>query len=509
MTNKNQYLKNATINYLAFFINIVITFIITPFVISALGDHLYGYWTIIVAFTGYFGFLDFGVRAGVGQYVTRYLASEDYYHFNRVVQTSLVALIFIGLSGILLSGLMSFLFPSVFFETNIINPEFKISLFIVGLAICIKFPFVVFQAILQGIHRYDITGGIGIFCKLFNAISVYFVLSHNQGVLGLAFVTFATQLLEGIITLLAAMIFVPETKLRFKINYSSFREVTGYGIYSFWTNAADQISFYIGPILVGRHLGAIAVTYYSVAANIMPYLVSLVQAASTPLMQIATSHDSRGEDSSNQRLFVVGTRYIFWMVCLVGANIYVSGEIFLGKWIGEKYINGIEYPSSGEVIRILVLGYMAFLSHSVGRQILFGKRLNRFLAIFSTLTAIGVVGFTYTLLHGFNIIGAALGLSISMLVVNGIILPAYTSRSVGISFWNFLKFSIFPNATLFVLTIFLLRFFPYTKSQSTWLGIFSCCVLTTLCFVSLTIIVYSAEIRKLFQSERHSVNTTL
>ena len=54
-----------------------ITLLLTPFVLRELGTGRYGIWILTSSIIGYYGFLDLGFRAGVTQYLTRYLAADQ------------------------------------------------------------------------------------------------------------------------------------------------------------------------------------------------------------------------------------------------------------------------------------------------------------------------------------------------------------------------------------------------------------------------------------------------
>ena len=453
MINKRQLFKNSFSNYSAFLVSIIITLLITPFVLSRLGDEYYGYWSLIVAFTGYFGFLDFGVRAGVGQYITRYLSTKDFTRYNDVVSTSLYSLLCISFVGILVSFIVSFFFVDLFFNASMINQSFRMSFFIVGVSISLKFPFVVFQSILNGIHRFDVTSFIAIICKLLNSFFVFLVLLNGFGILGLACVVLGTQLVEGFIMLLAARKYVPETIIYPKFIKTVFKDITGYGFFSFWGNIADQVSFYVGPLLIGKMLGAVAVTYYSVAANLVPYLASIAMAISGPLRQLATGFDGRSEGEGNKVLFLQGTRYVFLLMCFICSNVFSAGEIFLGYWLSEKYISGLDFPSSGLVLKILIIGYLSYLSHTVGRQILFGTRKNKCVAVSNTFVAISTVLLSLYLMDSNGILGCAIALSISLFINNVFILPYFSAKQTGVKIFNYYMYSISPGIICFLFSV--------------------------------------------------------
>src|SRR5262249_57148855 len=81
-----------------------IAFFLTPFVLASLGPARYGVWALLINLSGYYGLLDLGFRAGLTQYMTRYLALGRLDQVNRCASSGFTVL---GLCGglILLASL--------------------------------------------------------------------------------------------------------------------------------------------------------------------------------------------------------------------------------------------------------------------------------------------------------------------------------------------------------------------------------------------------------------------
>ena len=71
-------LRNIASNWVGFAVNAAVTLVLTPYVLRELGVERYGIWILTSSLIGYYGFLDLGFRGGIAQYMTRYLAVEDY-----------------------------------------------------------------------------------------------------------------------------------------------------------------------------------------------------------------------------------------------------------------------------------------------------------------------------------------------------------------------------------------------------------------------------------------------
>jgi len=73
-----RILRNVCFNWAGFFVNVLITVFVTPFVIRSLGEGLYGIWALTLSLTGYFGILNFGVYHSVVKYISQYRVKGDY-----------------------------------------------------------------------------------------------------------------------------------------------------------------------------------------------------------------------------------------------------------------------------------------------------------------------------------------------------------------------------------------------------------------------------------------------
>src|SRR5206468_12881906 len=63
-------------------------FALRPFVVSHLGDALFGAWSLVASLTGYLGFADLGVRPAVVHYVARHDARGAIDEVNAYVNTA-------------------------------------------------------------------------------------------------------------------------------------------------------------------------------------------------------------------------------------------------------------------------------------------------------------------------------------------------------------------------------------------------------------------------------------
>lgn len=76
MNSNNNIAKGAIISYISIFLNIIISFIYTPWMIRQIGVSDYGLYSLITSFVSYF-LLDFGLDSAITRFIAKYRAEGD------------------------------------------------------------------------------------------------------------------------------------------------------------------------------------------------------------------------------------------------------------------------------------------------------------------------------------------------------------------------------------------------------------------------------------------------
>jgi O-antigen/teichoic acid export membrane protein len=450
--DKKRYFHNILFNWSAFFVSIAVGFFLSPFLVHHLGNTRYGYWSLVVTATAYFGYFDLGIQSGVGHYVARHLADKDEEKLNDKINSALTALLWIAIAVLVISVTASFFFSRFFHVPAEAVGSVRTVFFLMGLMTAALFPFSMFKAMLVGAQRFDIVSGTSLVIKLCNAAMVVLVFKSGKGLMGLAAVVVATHILEGAVLLVFARRVVPGVRFRpFFFRARAFGELFHYGAFNFLMNIAAQLGAGFWAFIIARKISAEAVTYYSVGSELLPYMAGLASAVTVPLLQIVIPMDVRNDMASLRAMYLTGTRYLCALVCLIGINLLLVGKAFLGQWMGEKFLMAEPYGSSATILILLTLANMAAQSSSVAQQILFGRRKNRAFAGFIAAETAAIVGMALMLVPRFGIVGMAFATLIPMAIAEGVLVPAFAARQTGASIAEYWTKAILPNAILVAL----------------------------------------------------------
>lgn len=426
MSVKRTIIRNTLSNWAGYGVNVIVALFLSPFVVHSLGDDAYGMWTVLVSLTGYYGLLDLGIRSGVGQYVTRYWAKGDMDGINRTMHTALVALSGIAIVGILATGVVVWFLPQWFTIEGASTFETQLAMLIMGVGFTISLPMMIFGTATTARQRFDIANVIGISTRLVSAVLTVVVLRAGYGLVGLAVVDTGCKTLGYIARWIVAYRMLPGLRISLgSLSRKSIKEIGKYSVFSFLIRISEQIIRYTDVIVVGLAMTTVAITYYAIGANLLPYYLAIVNAVALTFTPYATSCDAKGDREALRNLLLKGTQVVFLLAAAIGGGLIFLGRDFLMLWMGPKYVSGEQYASSATVLAILTVASLFRLSQSCGLQVLFGMRRVRFLALLFSIEAAANLALSIVLVQFFGLIGVAVGTLLPMTISQGIVLPTY------------------------------------------------------------------------------------
>src|SRR4051812_22980677 len=147
MTRSAVILRNVASNWTGFLVNAAVTLALTPYLLHSLGVGRYGIWILASSIVGYYGLLDVGIRAGVTQHLTRFIAIRDFRRASEVISTAVVLLSMLAVVMVMLSLAAALFVPRLFeFEADTAREAAWCILF-VGTSSAVQFAFAPFGAV--------------------------------------------------------------------------------------------------------------------------------------------------------------------------------------------------------------------------------------------------------------------------------------------------------------------------------------------------------------------------
>src|SRR5262249_41761453 len=140
------------------------------------------------------------------------------------------------------------------------------------------------------------------------ALLYVWVLHAGYGILGLAWVTVATNLLGWIAAIVAAKRVLPELMIRPSFcSLASLRELMTYGGFNVLVTVGEPVLLYTSQLVIGRIYGdPQAMTWYSMGSSLIVYFMQFVTSITWAFTPFVTARWATGNMDDVRRVLHVG-----------------------------------------------------------------------------------------------------------------------------------------------------------------------------------------------------------
>ncbi|MEM7540418.1 MAG: oligosaccharide flippase family protein [Pseudomonadota bacterium] len=430
--------RNIASNWAGFAVHVAVTFFLTPIVVTSLGPIEYGIWVLLMSISGYYGLLDAGTSAALTQYYSRYRALGDFRTLNEFASTGFVLLLaFAGVLMVVTCAVAASIHLFVDLSAAQLT-DVRPALIILGAAMCMQFAFFPFTAAFPATQRFDLANVIGISTRILYAIVVAKVLTGGGGLLHLAVIHFAINLLDYISRMLVAFRILPELSLSFRLfRRARVKEILGYGFWNLLIRSSWQVVTYTHALVIGIFLGPAAITPFALAASLMDYFLQIFMPIGRVFFPAMAEFDAQGDDEKMITYFLNGARFISLLAFPAIVCVSAFAAPFFELWIGEES-RPADYPSSAELASVLVFSAAVAGIQRVSFQVYFASRRQSHLAKMVFVEACLNLVLSITLIGPFGLWGVVLGTLVPAVIVQGVWIPRTTCHMYGIRFRTFM-----------------------------------------------------------------------
>jgi O-antigen/teichoic acid export membrane protein len=349
-------LRNIASTWAVTLVSIAVTYVLTPFVIHALGDDGYGTWTLITALTGYINLLALGVPMACVRYLTADVAKGDARQMNKVIASCTGLYLMMGAFAVVVGAALGTLF-----HAYRIPPAFQrqaglayglmvlqVSAGFIGLL-----PEGIFFAHLDFVTRNAVRIG-GALLRL--SLTVALVKLYPSLVVLAAIQTAILAFDFGVSWLLIRRRF-PAVRIGLAgFDRATVRKIFSFSVYVLLLQAGARLAFETDALVIGAFIGVGAVPFYVVANSLIVYLMDFVIAIAAVVSPMATKLSTEGRMDELRDIFLKWSKVALSLSLLAGLFLIVLGPRFIGRWIDPSF----EQPA-GQVLQILMVSSLVFL----------------------------------------------------------------------------------------------------------------------------------------------------
>lgn len=475
MSKAATILRNIASNWVGFAVNAVVTLVLTPFVLHQLGEARYGIWVLTSSIVGYYGLLDLGFRGGINQYLTLYLARQDYNKASECFSTAVLAFIILGIVFTLLSLGTACIAPYIFTISYEMGYEVFWTILIIGLTSSLQFVFFPYMAVFMAKQRFDLSNLIGVGTRLLMTLFIYIALKMGYSLIGISIATCGASLIDYSLRWRVARLLVPEVKVSFGLaTKDSFREITSFGVWSFLISLNDFISLHVQTLIIGLFMPMAAVGYYGLARGLSKQINDVLSPIAYAIYPVAVDFYAKNEHLEIKRLYHDGSRLMLLSTIFLVLIASFLAEDFYRLWIGEKYIITGDYPSVALLLQILLISTFSIYFSSVARQLLTGAGYVRLVSMLLISGSVFGLLMIVVLITPYGLIGVVIATAIASTLTSLILTPFVVQKFLGLSVLSFIKGACLRPiiaGMIFMPLLWLVRYF--FENPATWAQLIS------------------------------------
>jgi len=430
----SQLKKGAFLSYITIILTNGIGLLLTPFMISKLGDSEYGLYTLIGSLIGYISVLDFGLNNTIIRFVAKYRAKNDRKSEENFLATSM--LIYAVIAGIILiAGVALYLnIESVFKKLTTEELEkAKIMFAILILNLAITLPGGAFGAVCSAYEHFIFPRAVNIIKYLTRSLMIIGLLLYG----GKSISIVVLDTVVNIIVIAIDFYYITKVlKVRFHLyhfNKPLIKEIFSYSVWIFIFAIVGQFQWRAGQIILGVISGTTAVAVYGVGILLGTYYGAFSTAISGVFLpratQMAVLDASRDELTS--MMIKIGRFSLITLLMILGGFL-LYGRQFVHLWVGDTY------KDSWIIALIIMVSYTLPLVQSFANSLLEAKSKFSFKAItYISLIVLGTAVGAY-LVRFYGIIGLISG-SVAGWLLSQLIMNVYYYRVMKLDILRFFK----------------------------------------------------------------------
>jgi len=432
-----KLVKNTTFNALGRLGAMASTIVLTPVIISALGEERFAIWSLTTLFTSYIGFLDFGIGMAYSKYIAEYYAKQLPDKINGVVVCGIGLYLLISVIVIATGHFLVLLALRIFSIPVQLQAEAQTAFWIALVVFAGASTFSVFEAVSVGLQKMEYNNLVAFLATLLFAVASIVYLRAEGGLVGLMLIRTLTTALQIVLMYVVARRLLPTLNLSPKfLNVAQARELISFGLKVQAGRLANLGTLNVNRILIGFFVGLLGVSSYQIGHTVVQGIRRVSMLVFSAMPPMASQIEAMGKRQDLLALYRIST-HVTVMVAGAGFGlIAATAAPIIVLWTGKQY------PVAVTVLIVLALANYIHVSTGTGTALARG---------------IGKPGletrFGITLLLANVFLGWILGRTWG---IDGILLATLIAYSVSsiIFMYGFNKLVGLPNSTFFRSVVF-------------------------------------------------------
>jgi O-antigen/teichoic acid export membrane protein len=335
--------RKATLNAIAaaldYFARLVVGFLVTPFLVSGLGDYYFGVWQILLRIIGYITPASGRPTQALKFTLANQQVTTDVDQKRRNVGSTLVVWFFFLPIMIALGAVLAWYVPIWIKAPAPYTWYIRMAAAILVINLAIVNLAAIPQAVMEGENKGYKRMGVSAALVFLGGALTWLALYLHTGLTGVAVATLLITVITGFFWLVVGRTYIPW----FGIARPSSKEARSFLGLSWWFMGWNLIMILMTAsdvILLGILDSVESVTNYSLTKYAPETLISLVAimvfGIAPGLGGIIGAGDKQKAGNVRGEIMIM----TWLIVTVIGASVLIWNEAFLRLWVGEKYYLG-------------------------------------------------------------------------------------------------------------------------------------------------------------------------
>jgi O-antigen/teichoic acid export membrane protein len=467
-----KIVKNTVWMYTGFAFNTLIALLITPYIIRNLGVDAYGVFAIVSVVIGYISLIEFGIGTSLIKFIAEYNVKKDYRQINKIISTAFVLYFVLGAMGCgFILVFTDFFANSLFYIPANLTDITKFVFMITAITFFYSFVFGVFSNIIMGLQRFDIKNKIQIIMRVISSAASILVLWLGYGLSEFVIVTALFGVIGITINIIIAKRLMPEISLIPKyFDIRLIKIIASFSFAIFISNMIGIIMFNIDKLLIGIFLPIEQVTIYTIGATLSLMVYSISSQIAPSILPAASELDAKNNKNAIKELILRGTKFAVMLSTPLVIILFTLAHPIVKFWMGS------DFEMSVYILQILALGFFVNTFTHALTPTLVGTGNVKIYAYYAIIYIIMNISLSLIFLLKLGVLGAALGTSITLIIVSSTF-TIHIFKRFDISvlhLFQTLKKIISVGIVLFILFYLFVNYFP--PANLFWLLIYIFCI---------------------------------
>ena len=432
-------------------VNIGVGLFMLPFMISQLGESLYGIWILIGGFTASLYLFDFGFATAVTRFMSRFISQGDDAAANRVINSALV--IYTGLSLLVLTATLCIVWVSPVWVENPGNVEMvQLLIFLSGLSLAISFPFKAFAGIATAYVRYDLMAWTRIVIKLVTTAFTIAALLSGYKLVAVAMIQFVGSLASDLaVVAIARYLFKPLRLNWGSIDKPTIRSLAGYSGWAFLIDVTNLLKSKADIFIIAALIGTGPLTVYYVALRLVEYTLQFLSKATGMTTPVFAGYQAKGDHEGLRSKTILFVRINLILGAYAAYTLVLLGEPLINLWMGEDF----QFQQAYQVLAIMIVGRIVSFTFIPLNSVLMAIAQPRLMAYLIMIEAAISLPLVYLALAVFElgITGAAAAMVLPGFLTRTFVLPMIIQRQIELSLLRLYRSLITPILLLILATV--------------------------------------------------------